>query len=87
MPIPVARPRSAQERPVPDARVGEVARWTVGGDEKGHPSIIKRRESTSKLVAQSMDGAEDPFLSFSNIENADSVATIFGDIDIISSSR
>lgn len=57
---------------------------TIEKDEDGYHSIVKRRDSTVKLVVQHLDSADDVFPSFSDIEKANFVATALGDIEVLS---
>jgi hypothetical protein len=57
---------------------------TIEIDEDGHYSIVKRRNSTFRFVIQYLDGLEDNFPSFAEIENAHFMSATLGDIDVLS---
>ncbi|KAH3920606.1 hypothetical protein HBI56_219920 [Parastagonospora nodorum] len=53
-------------------------------DEDGHHSIVKRRNSTVRFVVQYLDGPEDAFPSFAEIENVHFMSSILGNVDVLS---
>jgi hypothetical protein len=57
---------------------------TTERDEDGHHSIVRKKTSTVRFVVQHLDTPEDTFPSFSQIADAHFVASILGDINVLS---
>jgi hypothetical protein len=57
---------------------------TIEKDEYGGHSIVRKKHSTVKFVVQYLDGPEDTFPSFAEIEKAHFMSSVLGDIDVLS---